>query len=160
MAAGLAGMQACTVGIRAIKPFALATADITCGHCGEATKQHPAQHCLRPGASAKARCTSCWLLPEFSRFRDSRLVASLTVSRPGQASLVASDRLYGAKKQVLDSLGMGSPQEFPITTNGMPLQLLSYLRLARLQDAAEFAKARACSCVVAPSLLWDDGSCC
>jgi len=60
-----------------------------------------------------------------------------------QASLVASDRLYGAKKQVLDSMGMGNPEEFPITTNGMPLQMLSYLRLARLQDPAEFAKARA-----------------
>ena len=59
-----------------------------------------------------------------------------------QASLVASDRLYGAKKQVLDSMGMGNPEEFPITTNGMPLQMLSYLRLARLQDPAEFAKAR------------------
>ena len=60
-----------------------------------------------------------------------------------QASLVASDRLYGAKKQVLDSMGMANPEEFPITTNGMPLQMLSYLRLARLQDPAEFAKARA-----------------
>ena len=59
-----------------------------------------------------------------------------------QASLVASDRLYGAKKQVLDAMGLGSPEEFPVTTAGMPLQLLSYLRLARLQDPAEFAKAR------------------
>jgi hypothetical protein len=39
-------------------------------------------------------------------------------------------------------MGMASPQEFPITTAGMPLQLLSYLRLARLQDPAEFAKVR------------------
>ena len=67
---------------------------------------------------------------------------------------MASDRLYGAKKQVLDSIGMGSPEEFPITTAGMPLQLLSYLRLARLQDPAEFAKVRASSSVSMLSLVW------
>ena len=67
---------------------------------------------------------------------------SFSLDHVAQASLVASDRLYGAKKQVLDSMGMASPEEFPITTDGMPLQLLSYLRLARLQDPAELAKAR------------------
>ena len=44
------------------------------------------------------------------------------------------------KKQILDGLGLASPQAFPITRDGMPLQMLSYLRLARLQDPAEFAK--------------------
>ena len=60
--------------------------------------------------------------------------------RPPQASLVASDRLFGMKKQILEGLGLATPQSFPITREGFPLQLLSYLRLARLQDPAELAK--------------------
>ncbi len=59
---------------------------------------------------------------------------------PSQASLVASDRLYQSKKEILDSVGLDNPQEFPITKEGMPVQLLSYLRLARLQNSAEFAR--------------------
>ena len=44
------------------------------------------------------------------------------------------------KKQILEGLGLTTPQAFPITREGFPQQLLSYLRLARLQDPAEFAK--------------------
>ena len=57
-----------------------------------------------------------------------------------QASLVASDRLFGMKCQILEGFGLTSPQAFPITTEGMPLQMVAYLRLARLQDPGEFAK--------------------
>lgn len=57
-----------------------------------------------------------------------------------QASLVASDRLFGMKSQILEGFGLTSPQAFPITTEGMPLQMVAYLRLARLQDPGEFAK--------------------
>ncbi len=57
-----------------------------------------------------------------------------------QASLVPADRLYGIKKEILDGVGFASPQVFPITSDGMPLQLLAYLRLARIQDSAEFAR--------------------
>ena len=46
------------------------------------------------------------------------------------------------KSQILEGLGLSSPQAFPITTEGMPLQMVAYLRLARLQDPAEFAKVR------------------
>ena len=71
-----------------------------------------------------------------------------------QASLVASDRLSGMKKQILEGLGLATPQAFPITRDGFPLQLLSYLRLARLQDPAELAKVGlGLRCRVLPSTL-------
>lgn len=57
-----------------------------------------------------------------------------------QASLVAADRLYSVKKEVLDGVGFETPQEFPISVDGMPLQLLAYLRMARIVDSAEFAR--------------------
>ncbi len=66
----------------------------------------------------------------------------MTCCAAPQASLVAADRLYGIKKEILDSVGLTSPQEFPITVDGMPLQLLAYLRVARIQDSAEFARVR------------------
>jgi Rubisco LSMT substrate-binding len=59
-----------------------------------------------------------------------------------QASLVAADRLWQSKRDILESVGFDTPQEFPISADGMPQQLLSYLRLARLQNSAEFAKVR------------------
>ena len=37
-------------------------------------------------------------------------------------------------------MGFAGAQEFPITVDGMPLQLLSYLRMARIQNSAEIAK--------------------
>lgn len=57
-----------------------------------------------------------------------------------EASLVASDRLYSVKKEVLDGVGFETPQKFPISVDGMPLQLLAYLRMARIVDSAEFAR--------------------
>ncbi|DBA68672.1 TPA: hypothetical protein ACH3X2_013468 [Trebouxia sp. C0005] len=57
-----------------------------------------------------------------------------------QASLVAADKLYVMKKQVVQSLGFDVQQEFPIYADRMPTQLLAFLRLSRLQDSGQMAK--------------------
>ncbi|KAK9824456.1 hypothetical protein WJX72_010403 [[Myrmecia] bisecta] len=57
-----------------------------------------------------------------------------------EASLVAADRLFMLKKQILESVGFASPMEFPVYQDRMPVQLLAYARLARVQDAGELAK--------------------
>jgi hypothetical protein len=41
---------------------------------------------------------------------------------------------------VLDQLGFSALEGFPVYADRMPNQLLAYLRLARLQDPALFAK--------------------
>eukprot|EP01025_Chloroclados_australasicus_P026878 TRINITY_DN26696_c0_g2_i1.p2 TRINITY_DN26696_c0_g2~~TRINITY_DN26696_c0_g2_i1.p2 ORF type:complete len:501 (-),score=29.89 TRINITY_DN26696_c0_g2_i1:203-1489(-) len=56
------------------------------------------------------------------------------------ASLVQADRLYNMKKEILESYGLEALQQFPIMEDRIPLQLLSYLRLSRVQDAAQIAK--------------------
>lgn len=56
------------------------------------------------------------------------------------ASLVAADRLYTMKKQILEEFGFESQAEFPIYEDRIAIQHLAYLRLARLTDAAQFAK--------------------
>eukprot|EP00887_Chlorella_sp_A99_P004667 scaffold4.g4667.t1 len=56
--------------------------------------------------------------------------------------LVAADRLYSLKRQVVEDFGFAARQEFPITQDGITTQQLAYLRLARLQDPAQLAKAR------------------
>ena len=57
--------------------------------------------------------------------------------------LVPTDRLLVAKRQILEAAGFppGSDisQSFPIFSDRMPLQLLAYLRLARLQESAQLA---------------------
>lgn len=63
---------------------------------------------------------------------------------------MAADRLWQSKREILDSVGFDTPQEFPISADGMPQQLLSYLRLSRLQNAAEFAKVN-CTTVRLPA---------
>mmetsp|Transcript_15687 Transcript_15687/g.49275 ORF Transcript_15687/g.49275 Transcript_15687/m.49275 type:complete len:523 (-) Transcript_15687:134-1702(-) len=55
-------------------------------------------------------------------------------------SLVPSDRLYQAKKQVVEAEGFEAVQTFPVFADRIPVQLLAYLRLARLQDVAQLAK--------------------
>ena len=60
-----------------------------------------------------------------------------------RATLVASDKLYVQKREVLQAEGFSDLEEFPIFEDRMPTQLLAYLRLARLQNVAEFAKVRA-----------------
>jgi Rubisco LSMT substrate-binding len=72
-----------------------------------------------------------------------------------QASLVAADRLWQSKREILDSVGFDTPQEFPVSADGMPQQLLSYLRLSRLQNAAEFAKVN-CTMVRLPAQFTAD----
>ncbi|KAL6771270.1 hypothetical protein ACKKBF_B34600 [Auxenochlorella protothecoides x Auxenochlorella symbiontica] len=56
------------------------------------------------------------------------------------ASLVITDRLYGLKKEILDSVGLGVKQMFPIRHDSLSVQHLAYLRLSRIQDTAQFAK--------------------
>jgi histone-lysine N-methyltransferase SETD3 len=53
--------------------------------------------------------------------------------------LVPTDRLRAAKLSILEAVGMADGMEFPITAAAMPLQLLSYLRLARVADPAALA---------------------
>ena len=63
------------------------------------------------------------------------LLAAVTCLPPSlQASLVAADRLWQSKREILDSVGFDTPQEFPISADGMPQQLLSYLRLSTLAE--------------------------
>ena len=59
-----------------------------------------------------------------------------------RATLVASDKLYVQKREVLQAEGFSDLEDFPIFEDRMPTQLLAYLRLARLQNVAEFAKVR------------------
>ncbi|PSC76514.1 U3 small nucleolar ribonucleo MPP10 [Micractinium conductrix] len=57
-----------------------------------------------------------------------------------EAGLVAADRLYTTKRQILEEMGMTVKQEFPIAEDRLATQHLVYLRLARLQDPAQLAK--------------------
>jgi histone-lysine N-methyltransferase SETD3 len=56
------------------------------------------------------------------------------------ASLVAADRLYSQKKEILESFGFTVSEEFPIFEDRMATQHLAYMRLARLTDPAQFIK--------------------
>eukprot|EP01024_Parvocaulis_polyphysoides_P018683 TRINITY_DN18291_c1_g3_i1.p1 TRINITY_DN18291_c1_g3~~TRINITY_DN18291_c1_g3_i1.p1 ORF type:complete len:316 (-),score=22.75 TRINITY_DN18291_c1_g3_i1:137-1084(-) len=56
------------------------------------------------------------------------------------ASLVQADKLYRMKREILQNYGLEAEQQFPIMQDRIPLQLLSYLRLSRIQDAAQIAK--------------------
>jgi histone-lysine N-methyltransferase SETD3 len=48
------------------------------------------------------------------------------------ASTVNTDRLYQAKKQILEGMGMSADEQaFPVFADRMPLQLLAYMRFAR-----------------------------
>ncbi|KAF8071199.1 setd3 [Scenedesmus sp. PABB004] len=56
------------------------------------------------------------------------------------AALVPADRYYGMKAQLLESFGFGPAESFPVYADRFPIQLLSYLRLSRIQDPGLFAK--------------------
>jgi histone-lysine N-methyltransferase SETD3 len=56
------------------------------------------------------------------------------------ASLVAADRLYSQKKEILENFGFTISEEFPIFEDRMATQHLAYMRLARLTDPAQFIK--------------------
>ena len=51
------------------------------------------------------------------------------------ASCTQTDRLYEAKRQILEGMGMSADgQTFPVFADRMPMQLLAYMRFARVQD--------------------------
>jgi len=55
-----------------------------------------------------------------------------------KADIQPSDRLYTAKKQVLEGMGFTAEnQYFPVYDDRMPTQLYSYLRFSRVQDPGE-----------------------
>lgn len=54
--------------------------------------------------------------------------------------LVPADRLYSAKRQVLESLGYQQKETFRIYQERIPSQLLSFLRLSRIQDVNQLTQ--------------------
>lgn len=54
--------------------------------------------------------------------------------------LVQADKLYSFKKQILEDKGLSTKQSFPIYADRIPRQLLSFLRLSRVQDPSDFFK--------------------
>lgn len=44
------------------------------------------------------------------------------------------------KKQLLESFGFSDAERFPVYADRFPIQLLSYLRLSRIQDPGLLAK--------------------
>ena len=58
---------------------------------------------------------------------------------------VSTDRLFAAKKEIMDALGYGEEVQFPVYQERMPLQLLGYWRLARMQNSAELAMVSPCA---------------
>ncbi len=46
------------------------------------------------------------------------------------------------KSQILETLGFGPKEQFPVYVDRFPNQLLAYLRLSRVADPALFAKVR------------------
>lgn len=57
-------------------------------------------------------------------------------------SLVPADRYYTMKSEILESVGLAPKELFPVFADRFPNQMLSYLRLARVQDPGLFAKVR------------------
>lgn len=57
-----------------------------------------------------------------------------------EVGLVEADRLYAAKRGILEEIGYGIQEYFPVYKDRMPVQLLSYVRLARVTDTAELTK--------------------
>ena len=54
------------------------------------------------------------------------------------ASTVNTDKLYEAKRQILEGMGMSADsQAFPVFEDRMPLQMLAYMRFARVQEPSE-----------------------
>jgi len=56
-----------------------------------------------------------------------------------KVSLLQADGMYGAKKQILDSVQLEADQVFPIYKDRMPFQLLAYLRMSRITDPMQLA---------------------
>ncbi len=51
-------------------------------------------------------------------------------------------RYFSMKQQLLESFGFAAQDRFPVFADRFPIQLLSYLRLTRIQDPLLFAKVR------------------
>ncbi|GAX73871.1 hypothetical protein CEUSTIGMA_g1321.t1 [Chlamydomonas eustigma] len=56
------------------------------------------------------------------------------------AALIPADKYFVMKSQILESMGFSPQEYFPVFPDRMPNQLLAYIRLARVQDPALFAK--------------------
>ncbi|GBF87903.1 histone-lysine N-methyltransferase [Raphidocelis subcapitata] len=76
------------------------------------------------------------LLLCFGEVQDSNLADCLTFN----ASLIAADKYYQSKEQLLTAMGMSISERFPVYADRFPIQLLAYLRLTRIQDPGLFAK--------------------
>lgn len=57
-----------------------------------------------------------------------------------EAGLVSADRLYASKRQILEDLGLGAKEQFPIFEDRLATQQLVYLRFSRIQDPAQMAQ--------------------
>ena len=53
---------------------------------------------------------------------------------------VQADKYFMMKSQILETLGFGPKEQFPVYADRFPNQLLAYLRLSRIADPALFAK--------------------
>jgi hypothetical protein len=62
------------------------------------------------------------------------------------AALIPADRYYQMKESILEALGFAANFSFPIFADRMPVQLLAYVRLARVEDPALFAKVHPRTC--------------
>ncbi|GFR43931.1 hypothetical protein Agub_g5069, partial [Astrephomene gubernaculifera] len=56
------------------------------------------------------------------------------------AQLLQADRYFTLKRQILESMGFGAQESFPVYADRMPVQLLAFLRLSRVADPALLAK--------------------
>lgn len=60
-----------------------------------------------------------------------------------EQSLLQADRLFTAKKSILEQHGLAADnQAFPVYADRFPQQLLSYMRLARVADSNDLLKIR------------------
>ncbi|GMH33200.1 hypothetical protein BSKO_01034 [Bryopsis sp. KO-2023] len=57
-----------------------------------------------------------------------------------EVSLVQSDRLYMAKREILETMDLQPVQKFPVYENRMPIQLLSYVRLSRVGETGQLTR--------------------
>lgn len=58
---------------------------------------------------------------------------------PFRFELVRADRMYDVKREILQEVGMEEKNEFPVYENRFPVQMLAFMRLARIQDSAQLA---------------------
>jgi len=76
---------------------------------------------------------------------DIRAVAFVASASPwlvvtSVSCLLLSHRYYTQKRDVLQEVGFGPSERFPVYGDRFPIQLLAYLRLSRIQDPLLFTK--------------------